>query len=91
MAHMIPQYSDEAFVTIITPDEDEYTCPKGRDTADIGDVVVDAEPGWYCRLSAPGYLDCTEWSGPHASLDEARDYISNEYNVDPDTGDALEV
>lgn len=21
--------------------------------------------GWYSRLSAPGYLDCTDWSGPH--------------------------
>ena len=23
------------------------------------------EGAWYARLSAPGYLDCTEWDGPH--------------------------
>lgn len=23
------------------------------------------ESGWYGRLSAPGYLDCTEWDGPY--------------------------
>jgi len=24
----------------------------------------DARPGFYHRLSAPGYMDCTDWSGP---------------------------
>jgi len=27
--------------------------------------------GYYFRLSAPGYLDCTDWSGPYATEDEA--------------------
>lgn len=31
----------------------------------------DARAGWYSRLSAPGYLDCTDWSGPYKSQDEA--------------------
>lgn len=29
------------------------------------------ETGWYGRLSAPGYLDCTDWSGPHDDEDSA--------------------
>lgn len=27
--------------------------------------------GWYGRLSAPGYLDCTDWDGPYDSAEEA--------------------
>jgi len=27
--------------------------------------------GYYFRLSAPGYLDCTDWSGPYATEDGA--------------------
>ena len=27
------------------------------------DISMD-EPGWYHRLTAPGYLDCTDWTGP---------------------------
>ena len=27
--------------------------------------------GYYCRLSAPGYLDCTDWSGPFQSPTKA--------------------
>ena len=30
-----------------------------------------AEAGWYSRLSAPGYLDCTDWQGPYENEDEA--------------------
>ena len=27
--------------------------------------------GWAARLSAPGYLDCTDWMGPYTSEAEA--------------------
>lgn len=27
--------------------------------------------GWYGRLSAPGYLDATDWDGPYESDEEA--------------------
>lgn len=30
-----------------------------------------ASAGWYSRLSAPGYMDCTDWQGPYDSEDEA--------------------
>ena len=29
------------------------------------------EPGIYWRMSAPGYMDCTEWSGPFETEEEA--------------------
>jgi hypothetical protein len=28
-------------------------------------------PGFYARLSAPGYMDCTDWSGPFETEEEA--------------------
>lgn len=56
--------------------------------------LLDVEPelvtGWFARLSAPGYLDCTEWSGPYSTEQEARDYITDQFDVDADTGEDLE-
>ena len=40
-------------------------CPTDEDT---GEPMDD---GYYSRLSAPGYLDCTDWTGPYDSADEA--------------------
>lgn len=33
------------------------------------------ESGWLCRLSAPGYMDCTEWSG-FSSKRAAKNYLA---------------
>jgi hypothetical protein len=48
---------------------------------------VAREEGWYARLSAPGYLDCTSWDGPHATEQEALDAVKAEYDVDDDGND----
>lgn len=45
--------------------------------------------GWGVRLSMPGYTDCTPWA-VFDSKQEARDYVVDTWEVDPDTGDALE-
>jgi hypothetical protein len=37
---------------------------------------------WFCRLSASGYLDCTEWNGPFDSEEEARAYLEEAYGDD---------
>lgn len=34
--------------------------------------------GWLARLSAPGYMDCTDWSA-HDSEDEAAQYLIDQY------------
>lgn len=44
--------------------------------------------GWFARLSAPGYLDATEWDGPHATEEEALAAVKEFYEVD-DNGDLL--
>ena len=41
------------------------------------------------RLSAAGYMDCTPWT-TFATLKEAKEYIVDVYDVDPETGDELE-
>ncbi len=38
--------------------------------------------GWYCRLSAPGYLDSTEWSGPFESEEEAMASLVDTFDLD---------
>ena len=38
--------------------------------------------GFYSRLSAPGYLDCTEWNGPFKTEAEALTYVMDFYDVD---------
>jgi hypothetical protein len=43
----------------------------GAEQAETTEDSYDYTAGWYSRLSAPGYLDATDWSGPHASAAEA--------------------
>ncbi len=38
--------------------------------------------GWFCRLSAPGYMDCTEWTGPFESEEECVNYLTETYGDD---------
>ena len=46
-----------------------------------GSNILDLEvrEGFYARLSANGYLDCTEWIGPFDSEDEAFQALDDEY------------
>jgi len=50
----------------------------------LGDMITDIseEKGWFARLSAPGYLDATEWSGPFDSEKEAEEYLDEMYGED---------
>lgn len=38
--------------------------------------------GWFARLSAPGYLDCTDWCGPFDTAEAAEAYIQSMYFED---------
>ncbi len=61
----------------------EYACPSAQDTEHY-------TAGWYGRLSAPGYLDCTDWNGPFASEAEALQAVMDLYEVD-ENGDEIAV
>lgn len=38
------------------------------------------ENSFYGRLSASGYLDCTDWSGPFDTIDEAAEHLIDIYS-----------
>lgn len=63
----IAKYFDSAdVVELLTPDEDE------SEDSTRWELVSDMpKPEWYSRLSAPGYMDCTEWQGPYDTEEEA--------------------
>lgn len=46
------------------------------------DAEKEYKEGWCCRLSAPGYMDCTDWSGPFKTEKEARDYLIELYDLE---------
>lgn len=50
---------------------------------------IDVESGWFAHLTAPGYMDQTEWSGPYKTKREAEDFIEEMYDVDAKTGESL--
>ena len=39
------------------------------------------EAGWYSRLSASGYLDCTDWQGPYKNAFRAIRAVCELYEV----------
>ena len=46
----------------------------------LAESGLDLEPGAiYARLSAPGFLDCTEWSGPFETIEAAGRYLIDTY------------
>jgi hypothetical protein len=56
-------------------------CYRGRD---IEEALIDSgmdyeEDGIYCRLSADGYLDCTDWHGPFATIEDAARFLVDTY------------
>ena len=47
---------------------------------------VTVREGYGARLSAPGYLDCTEWT-VFDTPEEAREYLEETYPDDEDSGE----
>lgn len=42
-------------------------------------LSVEEQTGWAARLSAPGYLDCTDWEGVYRTEEEALAQLSEQY------------
>jgi hypothetical protein len=47
-------------------------------TPDDPDETCAVQTGWLARMSAPGYLDCTDWTA-HATEEAARAYLVDTY------------
>ncbi|QBQ74420.1 hypothetical protein BcepSauron_040 [Burkholderia phage BcepSauron] len=45
------------------------------------DEVIEPRDGWLARMTAPGYLDRTDWT-VHATEKEAREYLADTYDAE---------
>lgn len=78
---------------IVYPTQNSKTCaPSKSDVADFYDGheihSVAIRDGHGARLSAPGYMDQTDWA-VFDTAQEAQDYIRETYEIDPHTGESL--
>jgi hypothetical protein len=99
MAFMKPQYEEGSWYEVETLDEGLITLPfdlvgpdpspeSFRDYCESPYYAHEVVQGVGARLSAPGYMDCTDWT-VLPDMASARQYIEDTYEVDPDTGDEL--
>lgn len=77
MAFMVP------VVDLFTQDEAEEILAEDEWREDGEELA-----GYYSRLSASGYMDCTDWSGPYKTAAEALKACCEQYEVD-EYGDNL--
>ena len=90
MAFMEPNYSNETFVRIENKYGESIFVIQSYEDLGADETIVETYKGkWFYQLSAPGYMDQTDWSGPYDTEDEAREALSQEFDCDPDTGDDL--
>lgn len=81
-------------MAFMKPDVQYFTKQEAREYAPLTDFEdgignEEYEAGWYGRLSAPGYLDCTDWDGPFKTGEEALEYIMELFEVN-ENGDDIE-
>lgn len=90
MAFMVPVYTNEPFAIMANEHGEGCSVPLEYASDQEGYSITETtQDKWFCRLSAPGYMDCTDWDGPFDTLSEARCAIQATFAVDPDTGDEL--
>ena len=92
-AFMVPQYDQGIFWEIeskygegtLVPGDLVGSDPSLEDFKDYieGDPAsFERVEGWFARLSAPGYMDATEWSGPFDTEKDSREDIEKCWEVD---------
>lgn len=64
----------------IVPAEYAGDRPRGWTAKDLGE-------GWGAHLSAPGYMDQTEWDAPHKTEAEAVAAVDSTFNLCPNCHD----
>lgn len=62
-AFMIPEYIETSYAIVSNARGESYSIPLPLPCElGLGEFVESEETGILWRLSAPGYMDCTEWS-----------------------------
>ena len=95
MSHMKPDIQFGVFDIIETKNGthiipigtlDESEIIKLIDNTNVGDLLTALNKGlynqlegWFARFSAPGYMDCTDWSGPYDSELHAMRELDEQY------------
>jgi hypothetical protein len=99
MPHMIPHYVCDDFFTGDGPDG-VIAAPtdlfRGIDdfvlrTGCTRHTVAIVRRKFWSRLTAPGFLDSTDWLGPFDSHEDARAALTETYDVDDETSDDLKA
>lgn len=91
MPYMQPQLY---FGTMFEPEheEDDLRTVDDITTKEIeSGRLVSAGTGWFVRLSASGFLDRTDWHGPHTDDASARQYLEDTYDVCGYCGESLDL
>jgi hypothetical protein len=85
---MRPQAIKDDFVTCDW-DGVAYHVPSDVESLLDDDVTITDrhEDKWFSRLSAPGYLDCTDWEGPYDTKKEALKGLYEIYGQDDESYD----
>lgn len=60
----------------------QFAHDNGMDVDDVETIT-----GWFARLSAPGYMDCTEWQGPYEDESSAYAGLAESYGDDEEDQD----
>jgi hypothetical protein len=99
---MIPEYCDKGCYLVETSDGTEvvpvdcvgpeatledlrqFVCGKPDE-----DQEIKVHAGIIARMSAPGYLDATDWCH-FEDIESAMEWIKDFYEVDPETGKEIE-
>jgi hypothetical protein len=64
--------------------KESFMKPKCYRGHDIEEVIIESgldfeSEGFYCRLSADGYMDCTDWHGPFDSISACARHLVETY------------
>ena len=72
MPFMVPKTSNQPFIRYEWNNEENYVPANVEGTLPDDAKVLERYQGkWFARLSAPGYLDATDWYGPQDGEDTA--------------------
>lgn len=87
MAFTTPVYENAPFFEIVEKNGECYFIPVLADVPK-GAKVIKHKTGILWRLSANGYMDCTDWT-PAADMATARKDCSDTYDVCADCGEDM--
>jgi hypothetical protein len=85
MKRDVKQWLEQQYKEFMTPESRYFTKDEAReycknwDSFGVCDDDESPGAGYYARLSASGYLDCTDWMGPFETEDEALESLYDTY------------